>query len=546
MNDYDIILIAQSDVVDYDAYSKLPVDRLELFETMAYPRMVRFKDRFRSHLDIINYGRDQTFYADEDYPARRRLLNIWNLPSASGVHLANYLREFGIRTRVINNIDSEWDWFEDAYTGCSRPPLVGISSTFYLSWMQIKPIVKKLRGLDDDMRIVVGGAFIDAEATTTGVPSFEKMMRKMGIDYLLHAFNSEFDLRDLILALKNGGDVSGVRNLCYIETGGRNGGRFAATEKKWNEPLVEEAPANYDKLDLPFLNRTIQIRTASGCPFSCSFCSYPVTAGGWTTLDVDRVRAHLDSVMRIPGIERIIFIDDTFNVPNNRFRKLLKVFTEYDFEWFSFLRVKHADEESVALMKESGCKGVYLGIESSNDVVLKNMNKRSMRQDYCDGLERLNKHGIMSLAAFVIGFPGETDETIQENIDFIENYGIDFYSLKEFFYIPNTKVDVEREQFGLTGMGASWSHNTMDSDTASRVKLDMFKTIKNSTFIDPDTSLWHFAYLYDQGFDTETVRDSQTHINNIMLAQLDGDFSDDHQGFGHLKTTLEKSRPTTR
>ncbi len=168
------------------------------------------------------------------------------------------------------------------------------------------------------------------------------------------------------------------------------------------------------------------------------------------------------------------------------------------------------------------------------------MNKRAKRKDFIEGLELLNKYDILSLAAFVIGFPGETEETIQENIDFIENYGINYYSLKEFFYIPNTKVDKDREKYGLTGMGAKWAHDTMDSDTASRIKIDMFKKIKNSTFIDPDTSLWYFAYLYDQGFDTKTIHQAQTEINNIMLAQLGGDFSDDHQGYGNLKRIVAR------
>ena len=82
----------------------------------------------------------------------------------------------------------------------------------------------------------------------------------------------------------------------------------------------------------------------------------------------------------------------------------------------------------------------------------------------------------------------------------------------------------------------------MDSDAASHIMLDMFKTIKKSTFIDPDTSLWHFAYLYDQGFGTDTIHETQTQINEIMLAQLGGDFSDNHGGYERLKSALQKTR----
>jgi hypothetical protein len=314
MSDPDIILVSQSNVVDYDAYSNLPLDRLDLFKSLVYPRMVHHEGEFRSHLDYLNFKTHGKAYAAADYSERRRMLNIWNLPSASGIHLANYLSQFGFDVCVINNIDSEWDIFEQVYRSCQRPPLVGISSTFYLSWKEVGRVAAQLRKLDPDMEIVLGGAFANAEFIGNKAEVFERPMRKHGIRYVLHAFNSEADLRDMLAVRRSNGDLDGVLNLCRVE-GSFKSGRFEATKDKWNDPLLADAPARWDRLDLPFLNRTIQIRTASGCPFSCAFCSYPTTAHGWKTLQVDRVRAHLDSICRIPKIDRIIFIDDTFNVP---------------------------------------------------------------------------------------------------------------------------------------------------------------------------------------------------------------------------------------
>jgi len=88
MSDPDIILVSQSNVVDYDAYSKLPLDRLDLFKSLVYPRMVHHEGQFRSQLDYLNFKTHGKAYAAADYPERRRMLNIWNLPSASGVHLS--------------------------------------------------------------------------------------------------------------------------------------------------------------------------------------------------------------------------------------------------------------------------------------------------------------------------------------------------------------------------------------------------------------------------------------------------------------------------
>jgi len=538
MSDTDLILICQSDMVDYGAFSKFPVKRLDLFETLVYPRMVHQNAGFRSHLDVLNQAGQGRYYQDADYAGRRDLLNIWNLPAASGIHVANCLLADGIRTRVINNFDSEWDWFCEAYENCRTPPLVGISSTFYLSFKEIGRLTRKLLDFDPEMEIALGGAFANGHATGGSPLDFEKPMRRYGIKYALHAFNSELDLRDLILARKGGRSPDTVRNLCYLDGKKAKTASFETTQVDWNKPVLKDAPSLWHELDLPFLNKTIQIRTASGCPFSCAFCSYPTTAGGWKTQELDRVRQDLDSISRIPDIENIIFIDDTFNVPPHRFKELLKLFCEYDFEWFSFLRVQYADEEIVELMRESGCRGVYLGVESANDQVLTNMNKRARRKDFMTGLDRLNQNDILSLAAFVLGFPGENDESIRDNIDFIENAGVSYYSLKEFYLIEDTKVHNERHKYGLSGSGGNWRHDTMTSDQAARLKIDMFKSIKNSTFIDPDTSLWYFAYLYDQGFDFPTINRLQQEINSVMLDQINGRFDNNHPAYDRIAAIM--------
>ena len=99
MDDLDLILVTQSNVIDYDGYGKLPLDRLDLYKSLVYPRMVHHAGGFRSHLDYINHQKSGAFFEDASYPDRRRMLNIWNLPSMSGVHLANHLMQFGLRVR---------------------------------------------------------------------------------------------------------------------------------------------------------------------------------------------------------------------------------------------------------------------------------------------------------------------------------------------------------------------------------------------------------------------------------------------------------------
>lgn len=521
MANIDVILISQSNVIDNIGFDSLPDDRLELFGHLVYPRFVRDGGNYLSSLDYINRKKCGKTYAEAGVRERRELLNIWNLPGMSGIHLANYLANYDFRVRVINNFDSESDLFEQYYHDADTPPLVAISTTYYLGWGQVGSLAAKIRKIDSDAEIVIGGAFVNSQSGDGDLAKFEKVMRKYGITYLLYTMNSEPDLRDLLNFRKGKLDATEMRNACSISKA-IDDGAFYASRIEWHRPVLSlaDVPAKWHLLDMPFLNTTIQIRTSYGCPFACSFCSYPTTAREWTTLDIADIERHLDSISKISRVKRIIFIDDTFNAPPKRFKQILSLLSKYQFEWFSFLRVQYIDEEDAKMMRESGCKGVYLGIESANDAVLKNMNKKVTASQFAKGVNLLNKYGVDYLAAFVLGFPGENYGTIRDTMRFIADNGIKYYSLKEFYYMEHTPIHRVREEYGLTGSGNRWRHDTMTHEVASDLKLEMFHSITSAVHIDPDTSLWYMAYLYDQGMSFDEIAGFQNEINTKIRKQV--------------------------
>jgi len=375
MHNYDLILIGQSEIVNYAEYSKLPLDRLPLYANLVYPRMVYYKNGFHSHIDIINKLQSGIFWNEANFSERRNLLSIWNLPGFGSIHLANYLLQFGIETWIINNFDREWDIFCEIYNHCDSKPLVGISTTFHLNYVEIRRIARRLKETYPNISIVLGGAFVNDNIERKRSNALAKAMKKYDIEFAVNSFNSEVDLKELILSKKKHKKaLESINNLMYLTQ--TNGKRvYRQTKSVWNNPVLEDAPFLWDQLNLPFLNTTIQMRTSSSCPFKCAFCSYPKSARAFKTMPVETVEKHIQCIKRLPNIDKIIFIDDTFNVPVSRFKKLCKLFAKYDFEWFSFLRVQYVDQEIARLMKESGCRGVYLGVESANDGVLKNMNR---------------------------------------------------------------------------------------------------------------------------------------------------------------------------
>src|SRR5262249_47072636 len=146
-------------------------------------------------------------------------------------------------------------------------------------------------------------------------------------------------------------------------------------------------------------------------------------------LSVADVERELDKLAALGTVTTLTFIDDTFNVPKRRFKELLRMMirNRYDFKWNSFYRADHGDEQAIALMAETGCEGVFLGVESGSDTMLKAMNKTARRKDYLKAIPLLQQHGISCYASLIIGYPGETRETVDETIDLIERAAPDYF-----------------------------------------------------------------------------------------------------------------------
>jgi p-methyltransferase len=200
------------------------------------------------------------------------------------------------------------------------------------------------------------------------------------------------------------------------------------------------------------------------------------------------------------------------------------------------------DEQLAKDMVRSGCDGVYMGIESANNGVLAAMNKKVEVDDYRRGIEILRRNNIMTFAAFVLGFPCETERTIADNIKFIEETGLDFFSVKEFYYAHTASIHEQRDKYSLTGQGNEWKHSTMSSIEASNQKLRMFETVKSSIYVDSDSGLWYLAYLRERGFTWSEIREIQIKISEMMLQDNREEFFSKNQIAADLGIILSKSR----
>jgi p-methyltransferase len=530
----DLVFVEKARPVDYHGFSKLPLERIDIFRDLVQLRMVYYEDAFHPPLEIFNRIIYERYYEASSYEQRRKMLDLWNLPSLNSDLALRFLRKKEYNCKVIINLDSEFDLLCD-YAKEMTYPIIALSTTFSPNWAFIGKQIRRIREEIQNAIFILGGAFVAEEVNTKGVESLEKPMRKYGISYVLFAYNSELDLLNTVKGIHNNNIVN-VNNIAFFN----NSKMFCTGETKWNPPQLSLPLCSLNRInESPTKTETIQLRISSGCPFKCSFCTYPILSKGYHKAPIETLKSQLDMLKQM-NINSIVFVDDTPNVPMNRFIKILEILRDYNFRWYSFLRVQYMNDELVRLMKESGCDGVYIGIESANDSVLKNMNKKARNIDYEKGIAILKKYRITVFAAFIIGFPGETPQSIQDTVEFIKKNAIDYYSLKEFWYSHQSSIHQNREKYSLVGIGNEWKHSTMTSEEASIQKRKIFEDIHNSVYIDSDTSLWYLLYLRDRGFDWNSIEESNKIINKMMKQDNAGDFAKKESLIDELERCLVK------
>jgi len=380
---------------------------------------------------------------------------------------------------------------------------IGITSTFYTTSQPIIEIVKFVRSIDENIPIIIGGPFVAGIIRTQSKEYINNQLHMLAADYIINSSQGEDTLSKLVSCIRDKGNIASINNICYLD---KESNEFVHTNIDIERNKLEDNPPNFALFEDSIVDG-LTIRTAISCPFSCSFCAFPQHAGDYEVSDIRHIENMMKQIEQIKKIKYINIIDDSFNVPASRFKEILamKIKNGSIFKWNSYIRCQYLDEEAVMLMKSSGCEGVFLGIESANQMVLDAMNKRVKIAQYEQGIMLLKKYQIPIFASFIFGFPGETRNTIEDTIDFIKKFQPDFYRIQLWYMDKLTPIMNEKIKYRLSGDGFSWEHATMNSKEAQDYVEKAFISITESTWLPQHNfdytgviSLLHKGYSINQ------------------------------------------------
>lgn len=430
-------------------------------------------------------------------------LTNFRMPSLGVHYIRQFLSKKGLNVDFINFFNYGKEKLE--YLLKHDPPnCIAISTTSVYEPEPMRYLIDFIRDINPDPTIVIGGSYISSLNFELTEEQQNYKYQFIGADVYVNELQGEETLSRLCYELRNPvPDLYNVPNLIFFEDG-----NFVRTQVEKENNILDDDPVVeftfYKDHPLP----PVYLRTARSCPEKCAFCRYPILGGEHVFANLDSVKKNLDYIHSL-GVKSIVFIDDTINRPLDRFKDLCRLLINgnYNFKWFSFFRCSDADEEAFDLMKESGCQGVFLGIENGTVTMLKNMNKHADINSFKWAIGEMNKRGIWSMASFMIGFPGENEYTVKKTIEFIEEVKPTFFDIQTWFYEKAVPISKESDYYGLIGHGYGWQHNTMKWDRAADLTIESVRNIKNSIPLPTFSfNLWTLAYYLTQGITFEDFK----------------------------------------
>jgi radical SAM superfamily enzyme YgiQ (UPF0313 family) len=295
-----------------------------------------------------------------------------------------------------------------------RPDVIAFTSmtTSYKSVEDAAVLLKAALGVP----IIIGGP----HATT--LP--ELTLQNPDIDFLVYG-EGEYVFRDWLRQVATG-DTDWGKNvgLWYKAQDGSvvNGGERELI------PDLDELPFPARHLfDLkayplyaPDGAQMLTVLTSRGCPYKCSFCFKGIVGRTYRQRSPENIVAELRELIDRYGVRNFYFMDDLFTINVKRLEAILDYFISQDIDvrWRCLARVDRVNPELLAKMFKAGCRQIHFGIESGNPEILKKTAKHIDLDQVRQAVQWTEDAGIMSKGYFILGLPGDNEETMTQTIEF--------------------------------------------------------------------------------------------------------------------------------
>jgi anaerobic magnesium-protoporphyrin IX monomethyl ester cyclase len=214
--------------------------------------------------------------------------------------------------------------------------------------------------------------------------------------------------------------------------------------------------------------------TSRGCCFQCTYC---MASYMWQRRvrfrSIKNVVDEIQECVEKYDMGEFNFHDELFTVNRNRTIEFCKEIKrrKISIAWVCMLRADFIDEEMLREMKEAGCKKVVFGFESGSQKILDEMNRKMDLSKIGDAVKTVKKSGLKTAGNFIIGYIGETEETIKQTISLSKKLNTDTMAFFVASPYPGTEFYRKAKERGYFRKDFTWKDFTLVSNNLPPLNL---------------------------------------------------------------------------
>lgn len=274
---------------------------------------------------------------------------------------------------------------------------------------------------------------------------------------------------EAVLAEAEESPLAGILGLAW-----RHAGEIIINRDRPFFPAMDDLPMPLhhllplDKQRMPMIKGPFTfIVTSRGCPAGCTYCIKHVSYQNSVRLRSPQAIYDELALLAELGVHNVHMYADLFTVNRQQVVDLCRLLIANGLRvnWTCNSRVDYVDEEMLSLMGQAGCYLISWGIESANEQILKRAHKGYRKEQAALALTWAHNAGIKNWGYFIIGLPGETEETIQETIAYSKSLPLDIALFHIAAPYPGTPFFYQVVENGWFRPGTQWEEVDMDQST---------------------------------------------------------------------------------
>lgn len=353
------------------------------------------------------------------------------MPPLGLLCIAAYLEKHGHRVFVHDCLGPEAPADNNAnaqiITALS-PDLIGFSVTTS-AFPDGYDLAMRIKKQMPPVKIVFGGVHVSSMG--------EILLRDYpGIDYLCMG-----EGEGVMLDLAEGVSVDKIDGLIYRQDARAISNRMRENIKDLDTlpfPAYEKLSGFPKKYRLPLFSYIFTpgatMITSRGCPYQCSYCDRSVFKRSYRYNSAEYVYEHIKYLNQRFGVRHINIYDDLFTTHRKRVLKLCEMLISkpLGMNFNCAVRVGHADDELLKMLKAAGFLMLSVGIETGDSDLMEIHKPGVTVEEVKDTIRRIQSHGLRAKGLFMMGLPGDTPETIKKTSDFVMSLDLDDMNMSKF------------------------------------------------------------------------------------------------------------------